>query len=112
MPSASVLIKNPNAAVRLLKAMANEHRLNILCALRDGEMSVSQLCEKVASNLLLSDPALSNHTLSQSAMSQHLAWLRKEQLVACRRDAQSMRYSLSDARVTQVLSLLNELYTS
>lgn len=110
MPSASVLIKNQNAAVRLLKAMANEHRLNILCALRDGEMSVSQLCEKVSPNL--PNSAIPNQTLSQSAMSQHLAWLRNERLVACRRDAQSMRYSLSDARVSQVLLLLNELYAS
>lgn len=87
---------NRAAAVRLLKAMANEHRLGILCALRSGEVSVSELCSILP--------------LSQSAMSQHLAWLRNEQLVTCRREAQSMFYRLGDQRAADVISLLNRLY--
>ena len=87
---------NRAAAVRLLKAMANEHRLGILCALRNGEVSVSALCSMLP--------------LSQSAMSQHLAWLRNEQLVACRREAQSMFYRLGDQRAADVIALLNQLY--
>lgn len=87
---------NRAAAVRLLKAMANEHRLGILCALRNGEVSVSALCSMLP--------------LSQSAMSQHLAWLRNEQLVACRREAQSMFYRLCDQRAADVIVLLNRLY--
>ena len=83
-------------AVRLLKAMANEHRLNILCALRTGETSVSQLCDRLP--------------LSQSAMSQHLAWLRNEHLVTCRREAQCMLYRLSDDRAAAVIELLSRLY--
>jgi len=83
-------------AVRMLKAMANEHRLDILCALRSGEVSVSNLCKVLP--------------LSQSAMSQHLAWLRNEHIVTCRREAQSMLYRLSDERVAEVIELLNRLY--
>ena len=86
------------AAVRLLKAMANEHRLDILCALRLGEISVSELCRRLP--------------LSQSAMSQHLAWLRNEHLVSCRRDAQCMLYRLSDGRAAEMIVLLNRLYGS
>lgn len=85
-----------SAAVRLLKAMANEHRLDILYALRDDELAVSELCQRLS--------------LSQSAMSQHLAWLRNERLVICRRDAQSMLYRLKDDRANKVISLLNRLY--
>ncbi|MFL0805954.1 MAG: metalloregulator ArsR/SmtB family transcription factor [Oceanobacter sp.] len=85
----------PNA-VRMLKALANEHRLSILCRLRDGEVSVTELSQQLP--------------LSQSALSQHLAWLRAEQLVQYRREGQSVFYRLSDARTIQVLHLLNQLY--
>ena len=84
------------AAVRMLKAMANEHRLDILCLLRHGEISVTDLCARLR--------------LSQSSMSQHLAWLRNEHLVSCRREAQSMLYRLSDNRTSEVINLLNRLY--
>ena len=83
-------------AVRLLKALANEHRLAILCFLRNGEVSVTELSHHLP--------------LSQSALSQHLAWLRAEQLVQQRREGQSMYYHLSDQRTLRVLQLLNELY--
>jgi ArsR family transcriptional regulator, virulence genes transcriptional regulator len=83
-------------AVRLLKALANEHRLAILCYLRKGEVSVTELGTQLP--------------LSQSALSQHLAWLRAEQLVACRREAQCMFYYLNDTRAGRVIQLLNELY--
>lgn len=84
------------AAVALLKAMANEHRLDILCVLSEGEVCVSDLCLRLS--------------LSQSAMSQHLAWLRNERLVICRRNAQSMFYRLGDDRAREVITLLNRLY--
>lgn len=83
-------------AVRLLKALANEHRLAILCYLRKGEVSVAELGGQMP--------------LSQSALSQHLAWLRAEQLVACRREAQSVYYHLNDSKAGRVINLLNELY--
>ena len=83
-------------AVRLLKALANEHRLHILCCLRRGEVSVSEL-----SNCL---------PLSQSALSQHLAWLRTEHLVHTRRCAQNVYYQLSDDKADRIIRVLNSLY--
>lgn len=95
MPTDAFNFSKPHA-VRLLKALANEHRLSILCFLRDGEVSVTELSQHLP--------------LSQSALSQHLAWLRAEHLVQHRREGQSVYYHLSDARTIQVLHLLNELY--
>lgn len=63
--------KNSAKAVVLLKAMANERRLQILCMLHNQELSVGELCTKLE--------------LSQSALSQHLAWLRRDELVATRK---------------------------
>lgn len=86
------------SAVQLLKALANEHRLAILCHLREGEVSVTELGAHLP--------------LSQSALSQHLACLRSEKLVACRREAQSMYYHIADDKAERVIRLLNELYGS
>lgn len=83
-------------AVRLLKALANEHRLNILCCLRNGEVSVSELTHRLP--------------LSQSALSQHLAWLRAENLVHTRRCAQTVYYQLSDDKAERIINVLNSLY--
>jgi DNA-binding transcriptional ArsR family regulator len=80
----------------LLKAMANSHRLLILCELHKGERSVSEL-EAVA-------------PLSQSALSQHLAKLREAGVVATRREAQSIHYSLADPRVASLIATLYELF--
>jgi ArsR family transcriptional regulator len=84
-------------AVSLLKAMANECRLLVLCHLSaSGELSVGDLAERVG--------------LSQSALSQHLAKLREEGLVATRKDAQSVYYRLRDPRAEQLLALLHDLF--
>jgi DNA-binding transcriptional ArsR family regulator len=83
-------------AAQLLKALGNEQRLLILCHLLDGELSVSELNLRVA--------------LSQSALSQHLALLRELDLVATRREAQNIYYSLPDGPVVRVMALLQEIY--
>lgn len=83
-------------AVSLLKALANERRLFILCHLRDRELSVGEL------NAVLG--------LSQSALSQHLALLRRDGLVATRKAAQTVYYSLSSDEVKAVIGLLHQLY--
>jgi len=83
-------------AAALLKALANSHRLMILCELKSGERSVSAL-EKVV-------------PLTQSALSQHLSKLREGELVATRREAQTIYYSLADARVAQLIDVLHELF--
>lgn len=83
-------------ASRLLKSLANERRLLILCHLIQGEKSVGELERLVG--------------LSQSALSQHLARLRKEALVTTRREAQSIFYSVASDEAKAVLATLYELY--
>lgn len=85
-------------ASTLLKAMGNPHRLMILCQLVKSEMCVSQL-ERVVG-------------LSQSALSQHLARLRRDNLVVTRRSAQTIYYSLAGPEARAVISALYELYCS
>lgn len=84
------------AASALLKAMSNEHRLLILCRLLGCERSVGEL-ERVVG-------------LSQSALSQHLARLRRDDLVKTRRVAQTIFYSLKGDAVASVLETLYALY--
>jgi ArsR family transcriptional regulator len=84
-------------AATMLKALANEKRLMILCKLLEtGEMSVMTLSEAVG--------------LSQSALSQHLAKMREENIVGFRRDAQTLYYRVVDERVSQLLSTLRNFY--
>lgn len=87
---------NSEEAEELLKALANRHRLLILCELHDGERSVSAL-EAVT-------------PLSQSALSQHLAKLREGGFVATRREAQTIYYSLADSRIARLIGVLHELF--
>lgn len=85
------------AAAGLLKAMSNECRLLVLCHLAEsGELSVGQLVERVG--------------LSQSALSQHLAKLREEGLVATRKDAQTVFYRVCDPKASTLLALLHDLF--
>jgi len=83
-------------ACELLKAMANEWRLMILCQLSEGEMTVSELQGRLG--------------LSQSALSQHLAVLRREKIVRARKHAQSVSYSLSGDEATRVMETLHDLF--
>lgn len=83
-------------AVQLLKALANERRLQVLCLLAGGERSVGEINELLA--------------LSQSALSQHLAVLREEGLVATRREAQMVHYSLRPGPAAQVMATLYGIY--
>jgi ArsR family transcriptional regulator, virulence genes transcriptional regulator len=83
-------------AAALLKALANEQRLSILCSLLDGPLSVGQLNEKVE--------------LSQSALSQHLAVLREGGLVETEKEAQTVYYSLAAGPAQKVLSTLKDIY--
>ena len=85
-------------ALKLLKTMANEKRLFILCNLLEGELSVNELAERV--------------TLSQSALSQHLAILRKENFVNTRKESQTVYYSMNGNDTKQVMQLLHSLYSS
>lgn len=90
------LQENARRASTLLKAMSNQHRLMILCQLTNGEKCVSEL-EKVIG-------------LSQSALSQHLARLRRDDLVKTRREAQTIFYSLNGREAQSVIEILYGLY--
>ena len=84
-------------AVSVLKSIAHEGRLLVLCYLSEvGEMSVGDLAERVG--------------LSQSALSQHLAKLRAEGLVATRKQAQTVYYRIDQPKVLTLLSVLHDLY--
>jgi ArsR family transcriptional regulator, virulence genes transcriptional regulator len=85
-------------AAKLLKVMSNERRLMILCHLLGGEKSVGELEQLVG--------------LRQSPLSQHLALLRREKLVATRREAQTIYYSLAAEGPRQVMEVLHRLYCS
>ena len=84
------------AAAALMKALANEKRLMILCHLRDGESSVGGLQAHVG--------------LSQSALSQHLALLREEGVVATRREGQTVWYRIADPAALKVILTLAEIF--
>jgi len=81
----------------LLGALANERRLMILCRLVEwGEANVGSLAEAVG--------------LSQSALSQHLAKMRQEGLVAFRRDGQTLWYRIADPRIEELFATLHRLF--
>ncbi len=82
----------------LLKAMSNEYRLLILCLLMDGERTVSGLTSEVG--------------LSQSAVSQHLAVLRRSHMVKTRRDARSIYYSLALRQPAAIIGTLCRLFAT
>lgn len=87
---------NIGKAVKLLKGLSNARRLTILCALSESEKTVTEL-EKFVD-------------LSQSALSQHLARLRRDGLVSARREAQNIFYSLNGEDVQAILHTLHDLY--
>ena len=81
----------------VLRALGNPRRLAILCRLAEtGEATVGTLAEAVG--------------LGQSALSQHLARMRREGVVAFRRDAQTLWYRIDDRRVAALMTELYRLY--
>ena len=83
-------------AARLLKALGNEKRLQLLCLLVEGEHTVGELNARL--------------DLSQSALSQHLAVLREDGLVQARREAQAVVYSLAPGPARTLLDTLHGIY--
>jgi len=93
---AEMMASNAEVAAELLKAMANPHRLRVLCLLIGGERSVSEINAEV--------------DLSQSALSQHLAVLREQGLVETRREAQTIHYSVAPGPAEAVIRTLHGYY--
>ena len=92
----TAMATNVDQAEQLLKILANKNRLMILCSLQDTEMSVSQLNEAVP--------------LVQSALSQHLAALRTANVVATRRESQTIYYRVIDQNAIHLLGTLYGLF--
>ena len=95
-PSMEQMRKHAPDAAGLMKALGNESRLMVLCSLTEGEKSVGELNEMIP--------------LSQSALSQQLARLRKQGLVETRRKSQTIFYSLAKGPAEQVIHLLHDIY--
>ncbi len=83
-------------AARFLKQLANEKRLLILCRLAEGEATVSELCEVTG--------------LSQSAVSQHLAKMRADQLVTGRKNGLQVHYAIAEPRCIALLQHLRSQF--
>ncbi len=83
-------------ASELLKALANRHRLMIICQLIDAERSVGELASLLG--------------IRDSTVSQHLALLRKDGLVAARRDGQTIWYSISSGPARDLVDTLYRVY--
>ncbi|MFQ3623514.1 MAG: metalloregulator ArsR/SmtB family transcription factor [Acetobacteraceae bacterium] len=98
-PELHALEVKAGETARLLRLLANGRRLALLCHLiEEGEATVGRLAEAVG--------------LSQPALSQHLAKLRREGLVVARREATALHYRLADPRVARLLVTLRDLFCS
>ncbi len=94
--SLELMKENAAQAAQLMKALGNDSRLLILCYLGNRELSVTQL-----NNFL---------DLSQSALSQHLALLRRDGLVKTRRESQTIYYSLQGDKAKRLIGTLHDIF--
>lgn len=85
-----------NEASELMKALANRHRLLIVCQLVDHERSVGDLAEFLG--------------IRDSTVSQHLALLRRDGILATRREGQTIYYYIASPEALRVLQTLYEIY--
>ncbi len=81
----------------LLKVLANENRLMIVCALMERPMSVSELAKKVPN-------------ITQSALSQHLSLLKAHSILDFNKSGQTVTYSIADKRVEEIIYVLKKNY--
>ena len=81
----------------MLKILANENRLRILCALMEGQMTVGTLSEFVKD-------------ITQSALSQHLTLLKAAGIVSSEKKGQNVTYSIADKRVEELIETLRKHY--
>jgi ArsR family transcriptional regulator, virulence genes transcriptional regulator len=88
--------QSAHQAADLLKALANRHRLLLLCFLADGEKSVGQLAQVLG--------------LRPSTMSQHIALLRRDRIIVGRRDGQTIWYRLAEGPAAGVMQALHDAY--
>lgn len=90
------LLENAQGVADMLKQLSNPYRLMILCCLSDNELTVGDLNQQVS--------------LSQSALSQHLAKLRVAEIVSTRRESQTIYYRIADPKIKDLLTVLHEKF--
>lgn len=81
----------------LLKMLANENRLMLLCALMEAPMKVSELAKRVPN-------------IKQSALSQHLTLLKACGILDSEKSGQNVTYFISDGRVNEIINVLKKYY--
>jgi len=96
LPPPDEIAAHAEAAESFLRSIANRHRLMILCALGEGEVSAGELSRRIG--------------LTQSNLSRHLATLREEGLVATRREATTIYYRVASGRVGAILEVLRQMF--
>lgn len=92
------LLENSEEVAGILKQLSNPYRLMILCCLSDNELTVGDLNQRI--------------DLSQSALSQHLAKLRESNIVATRRESQTIFYCIANPKIEELLRVLHEKFCS
>lgn len=95
LPAEEMAVRATEAAA-FLKALSHEGRLMILCHLSSGEKTVTDLEELLGAR--------------QAAVSQQLARLRSDGLVAARRDGKSIHYSIQDPKASEIMALVYEMF--
>jgi ArsR family transcriptional regulator len=95
-PSPDEIAAHAEAAESFLRSIANRHRLMILCALGEGEVSAGELSRRIG--------------ITQSNLSRHLAMLRAEGLVDTRREATTIFYRVASGRVRTILQTLRGMF--
>lgn len=90
------LLESAQHVSTILKQLSNPYRLMVLCCLADGELTVGDLNEQI--------------DLSQSALSQHLAKLRESEIVATRRESQTIYYRIANQKISYLLEVLQKQF--
>lgn len=95
-PDLTAMGREAEHAEAFLKGMASTPRLRVLCQLAAGEHSVGELLREIP--------------MSPSALSQHLAVLRRKGLVTTRREAQTIRYALAEGPALEIMTVLQSAF--
>lgn len=101
---------------KILKIIANENRLMILCVLIESPLTVNEIQERIAQMLMQNKEATCSLAsdehigISQSALSQHLALLKANNIVKSKKSGQFVQYSLKDTKIEELMGMLKELY--
>lgn len=90
------LLEASHKAASFLKGIASEHRLAILCVLGEGELSVGSIQEKTG--------------IAQTSLSQHLAKLKKEGIIDCRREHRTLYYFVTHDTAKEILGALRNAF--